>query len=150
MAIPTLGSDPYLRNSLAKLVKHVNDLKQNSSILVVDDDADYCEALSELLSHEGYSVACAGNGRGALDYLSHSIPSLIILDLRMPIMDGREFLRVQKLDPKLRSIPVVLTSGSGLIDDVEVSAVLHKPVDFAVLMHEVRRNYASPQLSERD
>jgi CheY-like chemotaxis protein len=56
----------------------------------------------------------ARNGHSALDYLSRSIPSLIILDLMMPIMNGWEFRERQCADRRLNSLPVVVTSASGL------------------------------------
>ena len=55
----------------------MNDSTEKSVILIVDDDAESRELLSELLTKEGYTVVCAENGRDALDYLSRSIPSLI-------------------------------------------------------------------------
>ena len=66
----------------------MNDSTEKSVILIVDDHAESREVLSELLTKEGYTVVCAENGRDALDYLSRSIPSLIILDLMMPIMSA--------------------------------------------------------------
>ena len=54
----------------------MNDSTEKSVILIVEDDAESREVLSELLAKEGYTVVCAKNGRDALDYLSHSIPSL--------------------------------------------------------------------------
>ena len=62
----------------------MNDSTEKSVIFIIDDDAESREALSELLAEEGYTVVCAKNGRDALDYLSRSIPSLIILDLMCP------------------------------------------------------------------
>ena len=63
----------------------MNDSTEKSVILIIDDDAESREALSELLAEEeGYTAVCAENGRDALDYLSRSIPSLIILDLMCP------------------------------------------------------------------
>ena len=109
-------------------------------ILIVDDDADYCETLSVLLSGEGYEVVCVANGREALDWMRRSVPSLVILDLRMPIMGGWEFLKQRKLDARLNSIPVIVTSGSGLAGNVDTATVLPKPVEFTALMSAVRQN----------
>src|SRR5579863_2045127 len=94
------------------------------TILVVDDDADCREMLSDLLSRAGYAVACAKNGREALDYISSSIPSLMILDLMMPIMSGWELLARQKADPMLESLPVIVMSASGLAQDIQAEAFL--------------------------
>src|SRR5229473_2550678 len=81
---------------------------EKSVILVVDDDVDCREMLADLLSNEGYAVACAENGLQALDYLSGATPARIILDLMMPEMSGWEFRARQKIDPRLESLPVVV------------------------------------------
>ena len=125
----------------------MNDSTEKSVILIVEDDAESREVLSELLAKEGYTVVCAKNGRDALDYLSHSIPSLIILDLMMPIMSGWEFRERQRADPRLSSLPVVVTSASGLAPEIDADALIPKPIDFALLMSAVR-NCSAP--SERE
>ncbi len=114
--------------------------RDESIILVVDDDLECRELLSDLLTNEGYLVVCAEDGRQALDYMSSSTPSLILLDLMMPNMSGSEFLARQKNDPRFASVPVVIISGSGLAREVEVRAVVHKPVDFALLKRVVEQN----------
>jgi CheY-like chemotaxis protein len=70
------------------------------TILVVDDDSDAREALGELLKQRGYSVVCAENGLAALDEIRtrRVPPALILLDLSMPVMDGRTFLRRARED----------------------------------------------------
>jgi len=83
-------------------------------VLVVDDDSGNRETMSELLDNKGYSVLQAENGQKALDILKHVsiLPCLVVLDMAMPIMDGRGFLRRRAHDPDLRDIPVVVVSGS--------------------------------------
>jgi len=71
-------------------------------------------------------------------------PALIILDLMMPVMSGWEFLAQQKRDARVRSVPVVVVTGSGLVHDVEANAVVHKPVDFGSLMRVVKQNCSQP------
>lgn len=88
------------------------------SILVVEDDADIRESIAYLLADEGYDVACAGDGREALTYLHEGhTPSLILLDMMMPHMDGLAFREAQQQEPALASIPVIVLSAS--------SALLH-------------------------
>jgi CheY-like chemotaxis protein len=82
---------------------------------VVDDEADSREALAELLLNEGYAIVCAENGRRALHCLTGMTPALIILDLMMPVMSGWEFLAQQKRDDTVRSVPVVVVTGSRLV-----------------------------------
>ena len=81
------------------------------SILVVDDDADIRHSLTEILVDEGYDALTAGNGREALSMIrANHLPSLIVLDLTMPIMDGYEFLIEQRRDDALAGLPVVVVT----------------------------------------
>lgn len=108
-------------------------LAQHQSILVVDDDVDLRTAVTEFLDDEEFAVHVARNGREALDWLHHTrtLPSAIILDLSMPVMDGREFLTVRRDDPVLAQIPVVVVSAEHDASDLarreDVSEVLRKP-----------------------
>ena len=122
----------------------MNASSEKAVILVVDDDANSREALADLLSKKGYSVASAENGCQALDYLRCSTPALILLDLMMPVMSGWEFLALKKTDPRLEPLPVVVITGSGLVHDLDAEAVLHKPIDFDVLMSVVKQNCLRP------
>jgi len=107
-----------------------NDLK---SILVVDDDPDFQDALATLLQSRGYVVSSADNGAQALQRLRESDPPcLILLDLMMPVMDGHEFLAHRNADPQLADVPVVvLTAGRHPQGSVVPSAadVLYKPFE---------------------
>jgi CheY-like chemotaxis protein len=112
-------------------------------VLVVDDDRSLRESLSRLLDMEGYSVLEADNGQKALEVLEKAahFPCLILLDLAMPIMDGRGFLKLRAKDPMLREIPVVVVSGnppSGEPLD-GIDAYLQKPVRFDRLIAIVDR-----------
>jgi CheY-like chemotaxis protein len=115
-------------------------------VLVVDDDPDIRHLLSSVLTLEGYAVASASNGEEALGQL-RSMPGarLILLDLRMPVMDGWEFRAEQSRDPALRSIPVVLLSGDGDLEQAAASfnatSVLKKPFDLEELLVVVQRYY---------
>ena len=89
-------------------------LTDEKLVLLVDDDPLGRESLSELLDAKGYSVLEAENGETALEVLKKTpyFPCLIVLDLTMPVMDGREFLKLRAVDPILRDIPVVVVSGN--------------------------------------
>lgn len=82
------------------------------SILVVDDDEDLCGLMAAVLRGEGYDVRTAGNGLEALDDVhSHGAPDLILLDMKMPVMDGWEFAR--RLGAEYHDkIPVVVISAA--------------------------------------
>ena len=83
-------------------------------LMIVEDDDDIRRALTEILEDRGFDVLGAANGREALDMLRGSVlPSMILLDLMMPVMDGWDFRQEQMNDPILREIPVAIFSASG-------------------------------------
>jgi len=108
------------------------------AVLLVDDDQDIRESLSELLDASGYVVLQAENGQIALDVLKTTprFPCVVLLDLSMPVLDGREFLRRRASDPILRDIPVVVVSGSNPPAEPlpGIDEYLKKPVKFERLM----------------
>ena len=79
-----------------------------NSILVVDDEADSREAVAKYLTKAGYFVRSAPNGRAALISLLTSYPDVMILDVRMPEMDGVELLEVMTSYLKFTTLPVIL------------------------------------------
>lgn len=94
------------------------------TILCVDDDTDDLQLLQESLrdTHEDFAIIEAHNGRQAMDFLKHSKisgehPCLIILDINMPILNGKETLSLIKSDEALKSIPVVVFTTSGSESD---------------------------------
>lgn len=114
------------------------------TILIVEDDFDVREALAETLRDEGYDVDCAGDGEQALQYLRRGArPGLILLDLTMPRMSGAEFRMVQKVDPKLNGVPVVLLSADGRMEEkarvLEADGAIRKPIDLDVLISTIER-----------
>ena len=84
------------------------------TILVVDDAPDACLILAKLLTKMGDKALCVGSGQLALDSLQLHIPSLVILDVMMPDMDGMEVLRRIRGEPRTANLPVVMFSA---IDD---------------------------------
>jgi CheY-like chemotaxis protein len=110
--------------------------------LIVEDDADLREMMAQLLSLEGYRTEAVANGRDALEYLKKGrAPEVILLDLMMPVMDGWEFRRRQREDPRLADVPVVVLSAldPSRAADVGGAAFLKKPLDFDRLLDLVRR-----------
>ena len=109
------------------------------SILVVEDDPDTRDALAAVLETEGYDVAKASDGQEALGQLRTSAtPSLILLDLYMPVMNGWAFRAEQLRDPKLASIPVVVLSADSRVAnraaDLGAAGWVGKPIDFDRLL----------------
>jgi CheY-like chemotaxis protein len=108
------------------------NLSGEKLVLVVDDDSSARESMAEILDAKGYCVLQAENGQRALDVLKktpHS-PCLVLLDLAMPVMGGREFLKRRAQDPILLRIPVVVVSGNTISDEPleGIAAYLGKPV----------------------
>ena len=113
-------------------------------VLVVDDDPDILQTLGLCLTTEGYRVLMAANGREALDLLQKERPSVILLDLMMPVMDGWEFWRAQQADPELAQVPVIALSAldqtaANQRQPLDVAAFLKKPLDFDRLLQLVRQ-----------
>jgi CheY-like chemotaxis protein len=117
-------------------------------ILIVDDDIDIRELLAELLEIRGFDVATAGNGREAIDLVRRMTdpPSVILLDLMMPVMDGYGFLEERKKDDTLASIPVAIITASHGVDRNQLgstAAIVRKPIDPMKLINVIDSLHAS-------
>jgi len=114
-------------------------------ILVVDDQPDLRESMTEVLEDSGYAVACASDGLRALAYLGSSAPKphLILLDLRMPNMDGLQFREEQLRRSEYASIPVVVMTGDAHLKEkatsLHVSGFITKPVVIDTLLALIAR-----------
>jgi len=114
------------------------------TVMVVDDDVDLLDMISDTLSDEGYEVVRATNGKEALARLRHGPrPSVILLDLHMPVMNGREFREKQLRDPDLSRIPVLVITASARFDPdrdgLPGVPTLGKPFELADMLDRVRR-----------
>jgi len=110
-------------------------------VLVVDDELAIRDVVSDALQLEGYPVATAANGFEALEILEHERPKVILLDMRMPLLDGWGFAR----ELKLRGIQVpivVLTAAQNArrwADEIGAASYLAKPFDLNDLLAIVER-----------
>ena len=120
---------------------------QSRQILLVDDSSDQQILLRKLLEASGYTVDCTSNGAEALRLLNsiETLPEMILLDLRMPVMDGIGFRNSQIADSRLRDIPVVLMTGDDEIEsasaNVKCTDILVKPFNISSLLETVKRNF---------
>jgi CheY-like chemotaxis protein len=118
--------------------------KGKGIVLVVDDDRDIRESMSEQLLAEGYPVIEAENGQEALNELERApeTPCVILLDLSMPVLNGREFLSRRATDPVLLKIPVFVISGDRRPTDLlqGIDAYFQKPFRIADLIDAIGRN----------
>jgi CheY-like chemotaxis protein len=114
----------------------------NTKILVVDDNDALRENLAEALEIEGYSVAVASDGAGALVRLAEDpLPNVVLLDLMMPGLDGGELLGRIRGNPRLGDVRVVMTTGlSGpRARSLPADAVLTKPFGVRELLAALRK-----------
>jgi CheY-like chemotaxis protein len=132
-------------------------LTQGNLVMIVDDDAAIRESLSELLEHEGFEVVAESDGRHGLDLLcsladvSGVLPSVIILDLVMPNVDGRRFLSLRHAGRSdLDQVPVIAISANGSPDlgSTPVTAFFAKPLDTSRLLAALAQHrYAGQSLN---
>lgn len=110
-------------------------------ILVVDDERTIRELLTDLLTDEGHHVVWASNGVRALQALEAERPDLVIMDVMMPEMDGREVLRRMRASQTLRDIPVIIMSAASTVDQPGsgADAFLAKPFDLHELLASIQR-----------
>jgi CheY-like chemotaxis protein len=113
------------------------------TVLLVDDEHAILDALSGILEDEGFRVVTASNGREALARLAEAVPDVALVDVMMPLMDGRELLRELQADARFRRIPVVLMSAvpqSILERDAPLTCAdfFQKPFDLWKLLARLR------------
>jgi two-component system chemotaxis response regulator CheY len=111
-------------------------------VLIVDDYADICEALAMVLGMDGMEVETALSGEEALATLETGFrPCVMLLDIRMPGMNGWDLWDRMRADPELATIPVVVVSGdspdAGRARAVGMREVLRKPVESSALIAAV-------------
>lgn len=105
---------------------HVLATQQDAArILIVDDDEGVTHTFARMLRLEGYEVRTAMNGESGLREAEQSRPDAIILDLRMPLSDGLDFLRRLRAHEAQRATPVAIVTGDYLLDDA-ISAELRE------------------------
>jgi CheY-like chemotaxis protein len=127
------------------------DQHSRKCVLLIDDDFSTRELLSVILAADGYRVCLARNGADALERFRHCAerPQVILLDLRMPVMDGCAFCQHRQKNADLAAIPVIVLSG--LPDAAEQAALVgaaacfQKPIDPIVLLSKLRQLCADPQ-----
>lgn len=116
-------------------------------VLIVDDDPDMLELEADALVAKGYRVATARNGEEALQQVGSDGVQLILLDMRMPIMDGWTFARILR-DRFGRSIPIIVVTAAEdsklRADEIGAEADLGKPFDLSQLYRLVEDIVGAP------
>jgi CheY-like chemotaxis protein len=125
----------------------------SGKVLVVEDDFLIRESLLEILQDNGFQVAGASHGKDALAHLETTDirPCVILLDLMMPVMDGRAFREEQLRRAAIADIPVVVVSAhhdvAEQVKDLKATSFLRKPVKLAELLRVVRECCSPPATS---
>jgi CheY-like chemotaxis protein len=115
-------------------------------ILVIEDDEVIRDTMQELLEAEGFSVECAADGDKAIQILRMNppLPSLILLDMSMPVKDGFRFREEQQLDENLAHVPVLVMTADGNAETkaIQVSATgfIKKPFNIDYIVKMVRQH----------
>ena len=118
---------------------------RRKKILIADDEADVLKVLAYELSKNGYDVVTAVDGEEALTMISQHLPDLILLDNKMPRLDGEEVCKRIKADPRLKFIPVIFITASSHLGTPEVMREIHaddcivKPYDSKELLSKVKK-----------
>jgi CheY-like chemotaxis protein len=111
-----LGAADYLTKPIdrERLVAVLGRHRRDLPVIVVDDDANFRDLARRTLEREGYTVIEADNGRAGLDRLRETTPSVVLLDLMMPEMDGFDFVASIRANATWRSLPIVVITAKDL------------------------------------
>jgi len=118
-------------------------------ILVVDDDHDFREALSEVLTEAGYPVQQAENGEVALSRVADEAPGIVLLDLKMPVLDGWGVMERMRGEARSSAIPILILSAYGFEWESELlgaQGYIPKSVGMDEILERVRKAAGPPPL----
>lgn len=122
-------------------------MDHEKSVLIVDDDANIRDFLSVALEDEGYAVSQAENGAVALQVVDQHPPKVILLDMRMPVMDGWEFARRFRAEHDGAAPIVVMTAAPDAkkrCREINGDACLPKPFELDELLTTIEQQFARP------
>ena len=134
---------------LSKMIKRRT---KTEKILVVDDEPDMVMLLKQFLEHRGYEVISAADGAEGLEKAINEEPDLVLLDTRMPVMNGREMLERLRKHPdfkNVKDIPVIMVTGLHEAKDISIAAAfdiedyITKPIDFILLLEKIAETLKS-------
>lgn len=122
----------------------------NGTILLVEDNALNLELAREVLEAKGFTVIEATSGREALRLAAEHLPDLVLLDIRLPDLDGLEVARRLRCEPATRGLVLVALTAQAMRGDERaarnagISGYITKPIDTRTFPEEVRRFLAVP------
>ncbi len=118
----------------------------SKTIMAVDDESSLLELIKAILGAEGYNVIAVSNGREALEKLKKTKPDLVLLDMMMPGMSGREVCEKIRANPETKDLKVAFLtvakfseSGKDTLKKMGVSDYITKPFDNADLLNRIRK-----------
>jgi len=120
-------------------------IRMPPTILLAEDHEDNRIALLTVLEHGGYRTLAACNGQEAVDLATEHLPDLVVMDLAMPVMNGKDAMRALKADPRTAGIPIIVLTAMALSIDRDklegegFDGFLTKPCMPPYLLAEVRR-----------
>jgi DNA-binding response OmpR family regulator len=101
-------------------------------ILIVEDDAYIRDAYAEILRGEGFEVITAENGQVGLDAVKDYKPNLVLLDLMLPIIDGKQLLHAVREIPEFKTLPVIVLTNAGTADNIKETKFYDNANDFLI------------------
>jgi CheY-like chemotaxis protein len=112
-------------------------------ILVIDDQPEVLELLSDLLEHNKYEVLTATEGVEGLAKAKAHKPELIVLDIAMPVMDGYDFMKELRADEEIKNIPVIIITGrvqlQEIFEEQGIQDYIMKPFDKKELLNKIKK-----------
>jgi two-component system, chemotaxis family, chemotaxis protein CheY len=123
---------------------------RDRTVMVVEDEPAIRELVAEVLGDEGYAVLTAAHGAAALGLLDQHHPDVILLDMRMPVMDGWTFARAYRQRPAPHAPIVIMSAATDAqqwASEVEAQAVMPKPFDLEALVVTVDRYFRAHAIS---
>jgi DNA-binding response OmpR family regulator len=145
----TFGKDIEIPSPIANL-----KFEKREKVLLVDDEIEFVDALSERLSTRNFTTSVAYSGEEALENISKIQPDVMILDLKMPGIDGIEVLRKVKAEHPETEVIILTGHGSDIEKRIALElgafAYLEKPVDINVLSETMKKAYSKIDLSKTD
>jgi CheY-like chemotaxis protein len=118
----------------------------NKKILIVEDESDLREIVAMVLASYGFETVSVSNGLEALTVLRLSPESigLVLTDLNMPVMNGREFLELKAADERICGIPAIVVT-SNLNGRINATEIVFKPYSIGELVNSVRRHFVESE-----
>jgi DNA-binding response OmpR family regulator len=113
------------------------DTDQNGSpnpkkILIVEDEKMLADALELKFKHEGFTVLKADNGQTGLNLVTSDKPDIILLDLMMPVMDGKTMLKKVREIPEFKYLPVIVLTNAGDVDSIRETKTFYDANEFLI------------------